>query len=292
MKKNKFAFIFLTGIICLGSCTKETNIEEDPYISEGLTQTYHYKDQSFEIRFTEDSEGNLNPISEIPNALKNLEELPNLAIVHEGLNIYLFENEKEKFEYYNMDYSSIVNSRKENAQVENNLIESNHNSRKKSPFIEKSSGSSLVSQFNANAKFYIDSYWGGSRLNISSMTQLRNLKDANFNDKISSINISPSFHNPYNAPGSSSSRRKVICYEHANFGGRSIEFTSSFWHQSYNGIWYYGHRRLKSVSVALFKNFNDRISSIDIIQYNNSLVGSGSSGGSGGGSGGGGGNHQ
>lgn len=274
MKKS--FLIAISSLCVLISCQNE---ELEELSSENLiVYTVHYKGKTYDLSYSESGE-DLQLIGEVPEELNKLAELPELATVIDGNDIFAFDNEREKFEHYGIDYSEIQNSRKGIISIDKKNIEPISKS-------VASSSSNIVYEFNSKAKFYIDSYWGGSRLNITSMSQLRNLKNASFNDKISSINISPSFQNPLNVTGSHPSRRTVICYEHADFDGRSVEFTSSFYYQYYGGSYYYGHRRLKSLSIALFKNFNDRISSIDIIQYGSSLVGSNTGGGGSSGGGG------
>ncbi|RPG34562.1 MAG: hypothetical protein CBB72_007085 [Muricauda sp. TMED12] len=243
--------IYLTIGLLIVSCSNESATSENP-IEENqvLTQKFYFDGQYYNIKYQEDLNGNLSPFGELPATLKNLDNLPELATVVENDIIYFFTNEAEKFAFYGDDYNLLLTSRKQNDL-----------STEKNP--------ALVGPFNLNVKFYQDSYLNGNVMSINSIDDLKNLKSVNFNDKASSCSITGSFRFPNgSSPGYGyDTRRRVIMYEHSNFSGKSIEISNY-----YISAGLYGHKRFKSLSSALFSNWNDKISSIDIVQSNISQV--------------------
>jgi len=286
---KKTVLLAISAVMILSSCQQD-DINETSSSDDLVSFTFHYHGESYKLEFLDEGE-NLTLISEIPEALKNLGELPELATVVIDDSYYFFDNEREKFEYYGHDYSLLVSSREEPLIDEESDVAVGKNG----PLINKSSSSNCCNHyadFKQMANMYLDSYWGGARMNLSYISQLKNLKNANFNDKISSMRVDPPFFNPLNISGfyyGAPNTRRLIAYEHANFGGRSYELAGN---KFYGGIIYVGHRRLKSQVFGFLgtKNWNDRISSFDILFNNSSVIpsgGSGSGGSGGGGTGGG-----
>ncbi|MEE1962275.1 hypothetical protein V1387_06240 [Allomuricauda taeanensis] len=247
MKKISYLFIALFIVSCSNeNQTTESILEENQIFKE----RFYFKGNFYEIEFTKDSEGNTEPYGEIPIALQGLEKFPELATVFENDTTYFFEDESEKFTFYGDDYEALIESRKKSYEPT-----------QKNP--------AILGEVQAKMKFYHDSYFNGNTMNINSLDDLINLTSINFNDKASSCQMPRSFVMP--GPGNISNPlldRRVIMYEHANFSGKSIEISN----YTVTPFQTYGHERFKSLSSALFSNWNDKISSIDIVVNNISQV--------------------
>lgn len=256
---RKFAFIIC---LCLSAaCSKE---ELDSPKENLITETYYYKNEIFKIDFETNSDGELIPITEIPSVLVNLTNLKGLAVVIEENGTYLFDDEKTKFEHYNLDYSFLEKSRQEN-------LKNNQNTSKSLCY--NFNVQSTISNINNNLYMYKDSYFKGSLFRLTSYSQFRNLSTTSgWNDAVSSVAINPSFVTPLD--GNVLNRRKIIFYDDANFTGRSIEFYQSGYTGRDPFKYWYGSQRLKSVSTGWLwnVNFNDKWSSIDIIECGASII--------------------
>lgn len=240
--------LFLLGIGLLAiSCSTENMTENVPEENQVLSDKFYFKGSFYTVEYYEDAEGNLQPLGDIPSALKGIDDLPELATVVDRDITYFFENEAEKFEFYNDDYGKLLDSRKNGSLQERNPA--------------------IVGPFNTYVKFYQDSYLKGNIMSISSVDNLKNLKSVNFNDKASSCSIPNAFRYP-NGTFDYNQSRRVIMYEHADFKGKSLEISN----YTITPFSLYGHERFKSLSSALFSNWNDKISSIDIVVSNVSQV--------------------
>ncbi|NDV43383.1 hypothetical protein [Flagellimonas sediminis] len=234
-------FFLLVSILVISCSNEGIPTEEITDQNQTLVSKFYFKGTFYTIEYYEDADGNLQPLSDIPDALKGLDNLPELATVINKEAVYFFENEQEKFNFYNDDYEKLLESRKNASNFDS-----------KNP--------AIVGPFNTYVKFYQDSYLKGNIMtNINSVDDLKNLKSVNFNDKASSCTISSTFKYPYGTTNYNQTRR-VIMYEHADFKGKSIEISNYYISP---GI--FGHERFKSLSSALFSNWDDKISSIDIV---------------------------
>ncbi|CAZ96613.1 hypothetical protein [Zobellia galactanivorans] len=263
---NRITIIPLLVAFLVISCSKDSNenySDSTLKIQPDFTQKIYYKNNTYEIGFKENGEGEYHPITKIPMELQNLEEKPNLATVIDGDDIYLFDDEKSKFAFYNMDYSAIITSRKNNLTSKTNKNEA-------SALAAGPSISFTVSNFNANVLCFEDIHYKKEKLIISNFSQLRDLHPLKFGNKISSLRINTAF--VYSYPNHSE-RRKIIFYQHPEFDGRSIEFYTNYRLPApYTN--YFGHRDLTKLKHGFLNlsNWNDKISSIDVIQGNTSLI--------------------
>lgn len=237
--------LILLTCLCLLiiSCNKEeSNLEVSN--EDLITETYYYMGNTYEIQSKLNSNGDLEEIEEIPKTLVDAFTKPNLATVLDGDVIYLFDDEESKFEHYNMDYVKLVKSRNDNPSIKTDV-----------------ESSKTQSNIYSGVNCYLDILFGGGRMNFTSLNDLKNLTTINWNDKISSLYVSPPYYrlNNYQYPNGN----YVIFYEHANFGGRSLEFFAADGFHTIDGLGV-GFRRLKDIRSG-GKNWADRISSIDVV---------------------------
>ncbi|XLS30562.1 hypothetical protein ACJD0Z_06985 [Flavobacteriaceae bacterium M23B6Z8] len=272
MKQIKILFSSVIIVLMLVSCSNDKDtIVERPNSSEHVLKNsiiinyFHYEGSTYEVMFKEDSDGNLIPIDEIPDVLKNAASLPQLATVIDGSDIYFFKNEKEKFDFFKLDYELLLTSRKKDFVRPTNLTSTDRYV--SIPF--------TTNNFNNNVFCFQNINFDAGKLAISNFLDLKDLRRKNFNDKIGSIAINPNFVIP-RLNGTTlpyTFRRQIIFYEDINFRGRTIEFYFDYTNRDpYR--YYFGHRRLRSLTFGFFgtRTWNDRISSIDVIENGMSYI--------------------
>lgn len=268
---KKITFLLLT-ILILASCSKENEPIEDlssEFKEVELTQVIHYKNLQYEIQFTKNSNDELEPISKVPDVLLSLDDKEELATVIDGNNIYLFDDEKSKFDYYGRDYEAFKQSRIDN-ELGNFEKTNNLTSRAAIPL--------SISNFRYYALIYHHANFGGVRLGdrLTEWGQLKYLNSIRWDNEMSSIKIHHDFIYPRYGSWSykQANRRQFFFYTRSKWRGRSLELHGDYWRLPYPNAYYYGTANMSNLLKGFLSlgNWNDKVSSIDIFENGRSLI--------------------
>ena len=261
---KKTILFYLSAFSIIVSCTKDGDTLEDQFDNQLITFQYHYKGKKFSVDFTRDEETDeLKAISEIPEALYELEKIETLASFMSGNDIYYFDSIDEELNYLGLNKNNLLSKNLEEFEVieeDSGSGGGSGGSNSSGSDGSNSSGSYSITQdryiaelFNANVECYEHKDFGGAKLEIPLGQYLRNLNKANFNDRISSYLISKNLS------------RSPIFYWDSDFRGRSF-FAVDVSDGSLDNK--YGHRNLRDIKTACFlficNDWNDEISSIDL----------------------------
>ncbi|UOY07676.1 beta/gamma crystallin family protein [Muricauda sp. SCSIO 64092] len=247
--KNLLVFLPLLFFFFLGCSEENTqDLENDVIVFEDydFIQTFIYKGESYDVKFKERPNGDIDPITKVPDVLLNLDKQPELATYVDGDTIYFFDNEKEEFDFFNLDYGALITSRED----------------RNTSLTASSSG---ISAFNANVRCYEHDNFLGRRIYPTRASHFRNLSEIGMNDKMSSIWRNKNYGADYREDF------KVKFYEHSNFRGKSL---SGSWDLDANGDFVIRSLRTRTLSRFVFrtKTWADKISSIDVLFYGISTI--------------------
>jgi len=258
---KKILLLLLLGTFI--SCNNEnTDLElETPLEGSNLIVTAHYKGNSYEIPFNVDESGEIQLASDLPDALSNLDDIEELAVVEEGDTVFFFDNEREKFEYFNLNYDELLQSREKLLNSLKNISTNKVNA----------TNLSVINDFNT----YVGAYEAGNfrqrRMRMNSLADFGDFRRPGFNDIMSSVEIESCY--VLGTCGTPSSRRSIIFYEAGFFRGRSWEASRS----RIPGRIEFGSADLSRVRFGGFigfftRSFNDRFSSVDIVVSGRSQI--------------------
>ncbi len=254
---RNFLLIMISFLFVI-SCTDEVNETFEASSNEpqyDYSEKIHYQGVVYEIKYKRTPDGGLETVSDIPDILSKLENLPELATVIENDEIYFFDDLKSQFEFYNLDYEAYIHS----------------NAKGLSDDPAKANFS--VSLFNDGVRAYEHDNFSGKRLHINSVNDLRNLKSVNFNDVMSSVAVwthyptYPFVSQPHNGD-------YVIFFEHSDWKGKSLAFKGDplFTYVGGDGRQYRGHHKFRDLKMTWLSRWADKVSSIDVLIANLSIV--------------------
>lgn len=241
MKKTIFKVVLIALMTVNLACEKEEVNREE--LLKTKNTTIYLDDKIYEVKFSEQSNGNVEIISDNSDFVSNfIEDNKNATLYEDGDVIRIYSNEELLDNYLKEKFKSEKKSNK-------------------SVYLSKTLGTPNVGQ-SSLAVYQHSNFLGNSLTYVigssaPSSVEVSNLAGNNFNDEISSLEMRN------NTPSPSYLASKVTFYQHSNYNGYSLVYICS---APYLNPGYTYVTNLNSVRMyrRWFRNYywNDQISSL------------------------------